>query len=181
MLTIQLGHPKINTIPEQEFKLVKDVFLKLFHPVEESMYLFWNEIPIRFRYREDLHHSFDEILAMIWLINKEEKGKTKSTLKNQLFSVELQFHWENDTLNIEGHFTSFEELYSSYTESLNKKNVLTVSKNEFLREWKMILHQILVLFTAGKIIIEDGTERRKLELLQKVDELIQGYGKLYRK
>jgi len=49
----------------------------------------------------------------------------------------------------------------------------------FLSEWKTLLHQIIVSFEAGEIEIEDGTERRKWELLRRVEKQIAGYGQLY--
>lgn len=181
MLTIQLGHPKINQWPAQEVKQVRDVFLKLFHPLEESIYLFWNGIPIRFRYREDMYHSFDEILAMTWLVQKENSGRTKAVLTAQLLKAELRISWKEDLVDIETTFTPFEELYKSYTDTLNTQNRISMSRHQFLAEWKMILHQAIVSLRAGNISIEDGKERRKLELLQHVEQTIPGYGKLYAK
>ncbi len=180
MLTIQLGHPKINTVPAQEFEQVKEVFLQLFHTAEESIYLYWNTIPIRFRYKEDLYQSFDDILAMSWFLQKESTGKTKATLTNQLMTMDLEFYWKDDELKIVGRFAAFEPLYEGYAQALNRVAELQVSKRWFLAEWKTVLHQLLVSFDTGNIIIKDGKERRKLELLQQVENRIEDYGALYR-
>ncbi len=179
MLTIQLGHPKINKVPAQEFKQVKDVFLKLFHRQEESLFMFWYDVPVRFRYHTDLHQCFDELLAMVWLIQKEKEGKTKVTLTNQILQVELKLYWKDDTLTIDAHCKAFEPLYNQYAEVLNRKPMLTLSKNDFLKEWNTLLHQMMVSFKAGNIVIADGKERRKFELLEGVTQSIKGYGKLY--
>lgn len=181
MLTIQLGHPKINTVPVQEFKKVKDVFLKLFHPQEESVFMFWYDVPVRFRYHTDLYESFDELLAMVWLIQKENEGKIKATLTNQILQLEFKLYWKDDMLDVYANFKAFESLYDHYAEALNVKPVLTVSKNDFLKEWNTLLRQVVVSFKAGGILIEDGKERRKYELLKNVEQSIKGYGKLYTK
>lgn len=179
MLTIQLGHPKINQLPAQELKQVREAFLKLFHPLEESIYVFWNGIPIRLRYQEDMYHSFEEILAMTWLVQKEVIGRTKATLTSQLLKAELRLLWKDDMIEIRASFTPFEELYKPFSDALNARNSIKMAKHEFLAEWKMILHQIIVSLKAGNISIEDGKERRKLELIQHVEKNIPGYGKLY--
>jgi len=179
MFSIQLGHPKINTIPEQEFKTVREVFLQLFKLEEESIYVFWNEIPLRFRYREDLYASFNDMLALVWILQKEKKGETKVEFQNQLLTITLTCIWDDDDLSIQAHFEPFEYLYESYGNTLNKADELFLSKVQFLSEWKTLFHQILVSLEASNCIIEDGVERRKLELLQHTEKSIKGYGRLY--
>ncbi|WP_339705296.1 hypothetical protein [uncultured Kriegella sp.] len=179
MLTIQLGHPKINTAPVQEFKQVKDVFLKLFHKDEESIYVFWGGIPIQLRYQEDLYYNFDAILAMAWLLQKEQQGETKVRLTNPLFEITMALYWHDGDLTVKAHFGALEDLYQTYADELNNKGEYTLSKASFLREWNTLLKQIIMAFKAGNIQIADGTEQRKLELLEQVEGLINSYGELY--
>ena len=54
-----------------------------------------------------------------------------------------------------------------------------IRKQTFLNEWKTLLHQIIVAFQSGHVEIRDGTERRKWELLQRVERQIPQYGQLY--
>ena len=176
---IQLGHPKINQGSFSRFEKVKDVFLELFRVEEESLYLFWHDVPIRFRYCKDLHQIFDDILAMIWMLQDKESGAAKVTLQNQLLSMTWAFRWQGDDLQIDSVFSARDELYRKYADALNKNASIKVSKKAFLSEWKTLLHQIVISFDAGNIEIEDGTERRKLEMMQSVEASISGYGKLY--
>ena len=179
MFTIQLGHPKINAIAPQEFKTVKDVFLKLFYFDEESILLFWNQIPVQMEYKQDLYSNFDNILAMCWLLQKEVEGKTSVTIFNTVLKINLKLYWYQEELKIEGNFEALKLEYEIYAAELNKTNIINMSKTAFLNEWSTLLHQIITAFNAGNITIEDGTERRKLELLHRVDEANTGYGKLY--
>ncbi|MEM7084568.1 MAG: hypothetical protein AAF489_00205 [Bacteroidota bacterium] len=179
MFTIQLGHPKINTIPKQEFKTLGDIFLHLFKLEEESVFMFWNEIPLRFRYREDLFASFNDMLAVAWILQKEKKGETTATFQNQLLTMTLTCIWNNDDLSLQAHFESFEHLYEPYGNALNQANNIRLSKARFLSEWKTLFHQILVSLEASNCTIEDGVERRRLELLQQTEKSIQNYGGLY--
>ena len=179
MFKIQLGHPKIIQDSFAEFERVKDVFAQLYREEEESIYLFWNNIPIRFRYRQELVKDFDNILAMVWLIDKEEQGSSLVQLENQLLNITLELRWKNDHLTIQAEFSEKSEIYHNYSQCLASNTTLEISRKEFLKEWHTLLHQIVVSFTAGNIKIKDGTERRKLEMLQGVDKNISGYGKLY--
>ena len=179
MFTLQLGHPKITAQHFPEFSAVKQVFLSLFREEEESVYLFWNEIPIQLRYRQDLAINIDEIIAMNWLLQKEPSGKASATFSNQLIEFKLELYWKEDELTLHSNFTAHEDLYIPYANSLNTAGTLTLSKQAFLHEWKTLLHQILVAFEAGDIQIQDGQERRKLELLQRTEQTITQYGRLY--
>lgn len=179
MFTLQLGHPKITAQHFPEFSAVKQVFLSLFREEEESVYLFWNEIPIQLRYRRDLSKNIDEMIALNWYLQQEDIGKTSVTLSNLLTEIRLELYWEFDQLTIKGQFTPHDNAYTSYTDVLNAYNEMTLSKQSFLQEWKTLLHQILVAFKAGNVQIADGKERRKLELLQQIEQTITGYGRLY--
>lgn len=178
-MMIQLGHPKIERGPFPMFKTVNTVFLELFRVEEESSYLFWNDIPIRLRYREELFHNFDAILALVWLIQRDEQGTTKATLLTQLVTIDWKVRWQINDITIHSVFTPVDDLYEPYAQALNHVPVLSMEKHTFLGEWRTLLHQIILSFQAGQIQIEDGTERRKLELLQRVDKQIPSYGRLY--
>ncbi|MBX2998654.1 MAG: hypothetical protein KF893_09115 [Caldilineaceae bacterium] len=181
MFTIQLGHPKIKTGPFPTLEKVKDAFFFLFRPEEESIYLFWHAIPLRMRYREDLHRNFDAILAMAWLVLRDERGATRVDLINQLITAQWEIHWDERNLTIAAAFSALDDLYAPYAHALNRWAEMTMPKQAFLNEWKPLLRQIIVAFQSGQIEIEDGTERRKWEMLQRVEEQIPCYGQLYRR
>ena len=176
---IQLGHPKIGPGPFPEFETVREAFLHLFRTEEESSYLFWSEIPIRLRYREEFFHNFDPILAIVWLIQRDEQGATNATFVTQLLFIDLEFRWKGSEVTISGAFTSIDDLYEPYARALNRVSELQIKKQAFLGEWKTLLHQIIVAFQAGRIEIRDGTERRKWEMLQRVEQQIPHYGRFY--
>ena len=179
MFLIQLGHPKINTIPKQEFKTVREVFLRLFKSPEEGIFLFWNEIPVRFRYARDLHDNFNEMLALVWLVQKESKGATTVSFQNQILKMNLTVEWEMDRLTIQGDFEAFEFLYDSYATAMNRSSSLELSKKAFLCEWNTLFRQLITAIDASNCSIEDGIERRRIEVLAQTANLIESYGRLY--
>jgi len=179
MFTLQLGHPTIRRYAPKQYAALRDVFLELFRDNEESIYLFWNNIPISLRYSIDLFANIDSILAMTWLLELDEKGSTVIQFSNQLLKMEWTLHWDQDVLVLNGLFEAHEDLYASYATALNLTGKLKLSKNKFLSEWNTLLHQVLVAIEASHNTIIDGTERRKIELLQRTEQAIGSYGSLY--
>jgi len=91
----------------------------------------------------------------------------------------LHLFWENDDLKIESYFNAIDEKHQTYTDALSENSIINFSKQSFLNEWNTLLKQILTAFDAANVTIVDGTERRKMELLNQVEQAINGYGKLY--
>jgi hypothetical protein len=178
-MIIQLGHPKIKQESFPLFATVREAFLHLFRAEEESIYLFWHTIPLRFRYREDLYRNFDSILAMVWLIQRDDQGATKVEFTNQLLTIRWEIRWEGDDLAIHSFCSALDDLYEAYAQALNQWPEVKITKQAFLNEWKTLLHQIIVAFQYGQVKIEDGTERRKWEMLQRVEGQMAQYGQLY--
>jgi hypothetical protein len=179
MFALQLGHPKINPGPFPPFERVRDAFLPLFRADEESAYLFWHDLPLRLRYRDDLAANFDAILAMAWLVQRDDAGATLVELTTQLLAIRWELRWQGDELSIAGSFRAHEDLYAPYADAFSRASTLAIDRQAFLAEWKTLLHQIIVAFQAGGVSIHDGTERRKWELLQRVERAIARYGVLY--
>jgi len=177
MFTIQLGHPKINAIAAKEFETVKQLLYQLFYSDEESFYIIWNHIPIAFDYKESLFNNFDDILAMIWLVNKEDKGETKINLTSNNLSIKFHLSWKDDQIIIDANFDTPVQHLKKYAAILEKQ--VSFPKNEYLNEWNTLLRQIISSIEASKCTIADTTERRKLELLQQTETAIKSYGKLY--
>lgn len=178
--SIQLGHPKIQFTSSEEIREVRNGF-SLFHSKEESIYIYINQIPLRLRYREDLYANFDQLLAMVWLVQKEEIGGTKIDLMTQTLLIHWELFWEEDDLFLKGKYRDTEELFAPYAAALNRFPEVKMKKSAFLSEWKTLFHQLIIAFKKGGIEIEDGKERRKFELLEKVEKKIDGYGILYTK
>ncbi len=178
-LLLQLGHPKINQTAFPIFERVSDVFLHLFRAEEESIYLFWHDVPLRLRYRQDLSDSFDAILAMTWLIQRDQQGATVVPFTTQVLSIQWQVRWQHESLDIQSTCIALDQRYTPYALALNQWPQVQIDRQAFLCEWKTLLHQIIVAFQAGHVTIQDGTERRKWELLQRVEQAIPTYGRFY--
>lgn len=178
-LSLQLGHPKIRGGPLHEVLSVPLAIQLLFRKEEESAYLYWHDIPIRFRYKQDLSRCFDNILAMAWLMQRDERGATKVDLETQLLTIRWEVRWEVDSCHVHSVWEERDALFEPYAAALNRIPDLHTSKSAFLCEWKTLLHQIIVSIEAGGVVIRDGVERRKWEMLQRVEREIAQYGTIY--
>lgn len=179
LFALQLGHPKINQKPFPVFERLRDGIAALFRADEESVYLFWHTIPLRLRYREDLARAFDDILAMAWLLQRDDRGATRVTFETQIVSITWVLRWEAAALVVTSEFTALEPLYAPYTEALSRFPELQIDRHAFLSEWKTLLRQLVIAVETGAVVIRDGTERRKWEMLQRVESAIPRYGSLY--
>lgn len=177
--SLQLGHLKIRSGPFPVARSISEALKILFREQEESVYVFWHDVPIRFRYKQDLTRSFDNILAMLWLMQREDEGATKVELDAQLLTARLEVRWDDEACHVHAVFTERDPLYEPYAEALNRSPHLSIDKRAFLSEWKTLLHQLIVSIEAGGVIIRDGTERRKWEMLQSVEHGIADYGRIY--
>lgn len=181
LIAIQLGHPQIVHTSQREFQKLQDAFLHLFSPQEESIYLFWHRIPIRFRYREDMHANFNQILSILRLLQKEPTGVSKVNLMTQGLFINWEIAWNAGELRIVSRFTDTEDTYQKYAEALNQHPILRVSKLAFLREWKALLHQLIMGFQTAQIKLSDASEQRKWESMRQIEARIMQYGVLYTK
>ena len=180
MLVLQLGHPKINPIPEgKNYSKFQDIFLDLFDSEEEAIHMYWHKIPIRLRYREDLHANMDFFLGICKLIFKEPQGATKVNFMTELLFIHWEIYWNNYQIRIEARFTDTEDAYGPYAEALSEHSTLEMDRYAFLREWKTLFHQLVMAFQSMNLNISDLNESKKLKLMQKLEQRIPKFGKLY--
>lgn len=176
---IQCAHVEIRTLENRQFDRIAEVFPKLFWENQEAAYLFWNSIPVRFHYRYELFANFNEILAVCWMMQKQESGSTKASLRTDYFVFDWLFRWQGDQLEMSAKFMARKKCYDAYANALNKVSDIFLSKEEFLNEWSTLFQQIFRCLTHAGVIINDGIERRKFELMIGVIRQMESYGKLY--
>ena len=182
MIFIQLGHLRLAShIPNNVFINASESLKQLFRRHEESAFLFWHEIPIRFRYQQDIPRNFDQILALVWLMQRDDEGASEIELVTQLVSMRWQILWTKDRATITADFKPEMPEYQPYIESLNQHSEISLPKEELINELAMLLRQVAICLKTAKVQIQNGTERRKQELLERVVENILMPGKMYKK
>ena len=176
---LQLGHPKINSLEQKEFESLSEVFRFLFRENEESAYLFWHDIPIRWHYTYEMYVNFNEWVSILWLLFSKEEGANKCLFTTDTLFMEWEVRWNADDLQIESTFTSKRNAYHDYAAALNEHPVIECSKKAFLAEWNTLILQLNKSLDAADVTITDEKENLKYIVLQKLAANLHAYGKLY--
>lgn len=178
---IQCGHVSIRKLDNHRFDKIAHVFPKLFWENQESAYIFWNQIPIRWHYTFEFFANFDDVLAVCRMLQQNESGATKATIQTDYFLFDWIFHWSGEDLQMNASFLARKKSYQRYADALNHVGEIQMTKTAFLNEWTILLQQLLKCFVSAGVIINDGTERRKYELLIELVNQLKNYGQLYTK
>jgi hypothetical protein len=176
---IQLGHPKILAPENKAFDRLAEVFPKLFAENEESAYLFWHQIPIRWHYTYEWYANVDDIIAILWLIYSKQEGANKVKFMTDTLFIDWEVRWNDTDIIIKSTFLERRQSSKLYAEALNKHQQLEISKNDFIAEWNTLILQIIKCFTSAKIKITDEREIIKFQMLEKIAANFHQYGTLY--
>lgn len=178
MFQIQMGYPDIIQNDTISYKDIGDVFPGLFH-TDEAFFVLWQNIPICFRYREDLTHNLAAILAMLQSLRENDEGSTLLILTNEILNLTIGMHWQTESLYLHLHASTDCSTYQEYSATLNAHNELKLDKRSFMAEWHTLIHQLVLLFHAGKVCVEGELEQQKITLLQNLDQQLEGFGYMY--
>ncbi len=178
MFQIQMGYPDIIQRADGTYQRIRDIFPGLFHS-DEAFIVLWQDIPICFRYREDLECNFASILSMLQTLKENTEGSTLLILSNEILNLKIQMHWQAESLCLNLHVVTDYNAYQKYSAALNEHNELQLDKSGFMAEWHTLIHQLVVSFHAGKVCVADQLEQQKLLLLQNLDRQLAGYGCMY--
>ena len=176
---IQCPHLTPRPLENRVFEKMTQVFPKLFWENDESAYIFWNQVPIRWHYTYELFANFNEILAVCRMLQKEQGGLTKAVIQTDYFLIDWIFKWEGEQLEIKANCLSKKRSYDTYAAAINNVSRIRLTKTEFLNEWKAMFHQVFKAFTSAGVVITDPAERIKYEWMIEMTGRISGYGKLY--
>ena len=179
MFQLQAGYPKISKTDLNSACCMEEMFTLLYPEEDESFYVMWCDIPIRFRYRHELAKNFNEILTMLWTLNAESNGKLSVQIKNQLLTANLKIEWYDDSFILHPRFSTDISEYRKYVESLNRCQRVEFEKNQYLAEWHTLIHQVALSVNAANTEHFDDEELNRIERLNLVDQTIEGYGSLY--
>ena len=178
MFQIQMGYPGIIQNDSNFYKHMGDVFPGLFHN-DEAFFVLWQDIPICFRYRDDLTRNFAAILNMLQTLKENVEGSTLLVLTNETLNLTIRMHWQAEFLYLSMHADTEYSAYQKYSAALNEQSKLVLDKNNFMAEWHTLIHQLVLAFHAGKVHVEGGLEQQKLRLLQSLDQQLEGFGCMY--
>lgn len=170
----------MDRIKEKEFVQMRSVFSSLFSINSESAFLFWHGIPIRFHYAYELYANFEDLLKWWEKLAFQSKGGYEFVLNTDIFLTEIKSHWFKGNLRIESDWM-VKRSHGALAAILNQKGPIDINIFDFLREWKVILYQIVNSIKKARIDITDAQEKEKIQRLIRIVNRIEGQGVLYTK
>lgn len=174
MFRIQVCNPHILDKSGEIYPNFRDAIEEIFPLLSEKLILYWNTIPVPLCYKYDISVIWDEIRELIAELISQEKGKCTIIWPSDTFRTDWKIEWDSDTCNI---VTSWIDVHGGIESHLNENNNITMSKNDFLAEWKSLLLKMKYAIEASGCQIENSDE---VSELNEMINTIPFEGELYR-
>lgn len=157
---IQASNPKIMFEFDEEDHDLSAAIETIFPMMTEDAIMVWNNIHIPLSYKYDISYMINDIVNMLKQLRESFIGELTISWLPDTFRSDWILRWEDNLINIK---TNWEETNGDLTEMLNKFSNITISKQDFICEWKKFLE-----------IIINGLERcgYNMDMVQNMDELI---------
>lgn len=170
---VMVGNPQITNIEDIYIYTLPEFVQKTFPYKTENMVLIWNAIPILINYSEQLNKLIPSIVDMILILNQSENGRHALSWEVEDMTVNWDFYWINSKLKIEANWLQVSGKLESL---LNKRPCVSLHKNRFLAEWKMLFTKLQEAIALNKknISTED------MSLIKQIEESIKYYGYYYK-
>lgn len=171
---IQASNPKLQCEMEFNNDSLSDAIENIFPLNTENALLVWNYISIPLSYKYDISYMMEDVLDLLFDLQEMQSGKKIIHWLPGTFRCNWTVSWENGQLEIESYW----ECTVGHLEGLlNEKPVITLSIEEFISEWKEVLHTIIKgLKHCGYNEQKIGGMRKLLERYASIKE----FGILYK-
>ena len=175
---VQLGHVKAKNAQGQVVERFADAFPIVFSEDEESAFLFWKQIPIRFHYTYELYANIDTLIAWFEKMMSETAGEYSCTLLTDVYIVSIDAHWDAQNLKINSKWM-VKKHHQKMADLLNQKGPLVTTVDGFLAEWKPLLVQIVRGLDASGIDFSSDEEKDKIRQIKAITPYLGNTSKLY--
>jgi len=177
---IQPGHVKMLKATAAEDDSFRDLFPKMFSEHDESMYLFWKGIPIRFHYTFDCFASMGNCIHLLNEIATTDNGNQPFFFVTNVLSAKWQVNWNKSEVSIQSEWRG-KKGFEKYAENLNTAGELKLDREAFLAEWKLPLIQVLNMVDAAKARNINDSIETKVQQAGKILQSVETFGQIYEK
>jgi hypothetical protein len=172
--TIQASNPAVMDASDVRADHLADAIGSIFPSTTEEAVIVWKRVPVRVSYRYDWSVMIDDVPAMLRPLMSDPTGEQRVFWGSQSFTAEWRLQWSSSTLRIE---SDWRNVAGEYRDLLNARGPLEMDQEEFVCEWKAILHHTLIAIDTSRISITDTAE---LQQLRELEQSIPHFGRLYR-
>lgn len=177
---IQPGHVKMLKGQAATGDSFRDLFPKMFSEYDESMYIFWKGIPIRFHYTFDCFASMGNCINLLHTIATEEYGNETFYFVTNVLSARWQVKWNTSNITIESHWQG-KTGFKNYADRINAAREIKMSREAFLAEWKLPLIQVLNMIDAANGRNINDSIETKVQQAGSVLQSVEAFGEIYTK
>ena len=171
---IQVSNPKVSGEKDPDDETLDECVETSFLLNTEMAIIRWLGVFIPLHYKYSISTMMPDIIMMLQLLMEKSNGKHEVTWPSSDFNATWVMSWQGNDLTIDARWNSV----IGKTESiLNDLDTLTISKSDFISEWKGLLGVVL----GG--LVECGyneTNVNGFESLEIVHSRINKAGLLYR-
>ena len=166
IFAIQASNPRFQNIRNLDDECLSEAVESVFPINAENAILVWNHISIPISYKYDISYMLNDILMLIDTMQKVDIGKMTIQWLPDTFRCNWVVEWKYDEVQIDSQW----KCTVGHLESiLNKKNNISLSKMDFVSEWKEVLG---VVIRGLKHCGYDNTR------IKGMNELIEQYEKI---
>lgn len=151
------------------FNTIEAAFENIFKNNKESCIISWNEIPFKLSYSEDIPFLIPVIAKTLDLLfNSYEKNWS-----THFYSKNCDFTWSfsiiEDDLFVVGDFI---KISGNHQKALNSLPNFRMDINTFLKEWKLLIEQILSAFEQSEHQLTNDKHLKFMDVLIDSNALI---------
>ncbi len=136
---IQAAQPRLTYQYDSEDETIGEAIETVFPLLTESAILVWKNVYIPLNYKYDLSVMCEDILKMISRLTNEKEGELRIDWPSNTFSAIWNLLWTADSLEIRSRWQS---VVGGTEGLLAQQEVITITKSEFIAEWKQPLKNI---------------------------------------
>ena len=137
---IQAGNPKIQHTVDFNDESLADAIESAFFSNTENAILMWNYISIPLSYKYDISYMMEDILRLLSALQGQKSGKMVIHWLPDTFRCDWTLYWDMGQLQIE---SQWECIVGDLEKLLNEKSNLILQIEDFISEWKEILHIVM--------------------------------------
>jgi hypothetical protein len=176
-LIVQPGFVEGIVPGQREFATIPEAFRFIFRNNKEYGIVSLNGVPVRFSYTEDLPEMAEPLTELLNAIIRGSDNETECSFVAENFDL----RWKV-TASADGGLVIRQEcqrISGNYAQVLNELGVVSISREVFLGEWKILVAQLCEAFERSEVSLSEARDLELIAKLKLLDKTITGKGVLY--
>jgi hypothetical protein len=169
LFMIQPGFVEGVVAEKLAFNSIETAFENIFKNNKEFCIITWNEIPFKLSYKEDIPFLIQPICETLnVLFNSYEKNWS-----THFYSKNCDFTWSfsiiDDDIFVVGDCI---KISGNHQKAINSLPNFRMDINTFLKEWKLLIEQILSAFEQSKYQLTNAKHQKIIDALIDINAFI---------